>query len=28
MDKMIEKVKNGYTIKICKDKLELSSAAF
>ena len=25
---MIEKVKNGYTIKIYKDKLELSKAVF
>ena len=28
MDEMIEKVKNGYTLKIYKDKLELSSAVF
>ncbi len=28
MDEMIEKVKNGYTINICKDKLELSTAVF
>ena len=28
MDEMIEKVKNGYTINIYKDKLELSSAVF
>jgi len=28
MDEMIEKVKNGYTLNIYKDKLELSSAVF
>jgi len=28
MDEMIEKVKNGYTLKIFKDKLELSLAVF
>jgi len=28
MDEMIELVKNGYTLKIYKDKLELSSAVF
>ena len=28
MDEMIEKVKNGYTINIYKDKLELSSEVF
>ena len=28
MDEMIEKVKNGYTINIYKDKLELSTAVF
>ena len=28
MDEMIEKVKNGYTIYIYKDKLELSKAVF
>ena len=28
MDEMIEKVKNGYTINIYKDKLELSKAVF
>ena len=28
MDEMIEKIKNGYTINIYKDKLELSKAAF
>jgi len=28
MDEMIEKVKNGYTLNIFKDKLELSTAVF
>ncbi len=28
MDEMIEKVKNGYTVNIYKDKLELSTAVF
>ena len=28
MDEMIEKVKNGYTINIYKDKLGLSTAVF
>ena len=28
MDEMIEKVKNGYTLNIYKDKLELSTAVF
>ena len=28
MDEMIKKVKNGYTINIYKDKLELSKAVF
>ena len=28
MDEMIEKVKNGYTLNICKDKLALSKAVF
>ena len=28
MDEMIEKVKNGYTLYIYKDKLELSSEVF
>ena len=28
MDEMIEKVKNGYTLNIYKDKLELSKAVF
>ena len=28
MDEMIEKVKNGYTIYIYKDNLELSTAVF
>ena len=28
MDEMITKVKNGYTINIYKDKLELSTAVF
>jgi len=28
MDEMIDKVKNGYTINIYKDKLELSKAVF
>ena len=28
MDEMIEKIKNGYTINIYKDKLELSKAVF
>ena len=28
MDEMIEKVKNGYTINIYKDKLELSKEVF
>ena len=28
MDEMIEKVKNGYTVNIYKDKLELTSAVF
>ena len=28
MDEMIEKVKNGYTLHIYKDKLELSTAVF
>ena len=28
MDEMIEKVKNGYSINIYKDKSELSTAAF
>ena len=28
MDEMIKKVKNGYTLNIFKDKLELSKAAF
>ena len=28
MDEMIEKVKNGYTINIYEDKLELSKAVF
>ncbi len=28
MDEMIEKVKNGYSLKIYKDKLELSTAVF
>jgi len=28
MDEMIEKVKNGYTVNIYKDKLELSLAVF
>ena len=28
MDEMIEKIKNGYTLHIYKDKLELSTAVF
>jgi len=28
MDEMIEKVKNGYTLNIYKDKLELSTGVF
>ena len=28
MDEMIEKVKNGYALNICKDKLELSIEIF
>ena len=28
MDEMIEKVKNGYTLNLYKDKLELSTAVF
>jgi len=28
MDEMIKKVKNGYTLNIYKDKLELSTAVF
>ena len=28
MDEMIEKVKNGYTLNIYKDKLELSTVVF
>ena len=28
MDEMIEKVKNGYTVNIYKNKLELSTAVF
>ena len=28
MDEMIEKVKNGYTLNIYKDKLDLSTAVF
>ena len=28
MDEMIEKVRNGYTLNIYKDKLELSTAVF
>jgi len=28
MDEMIEKVKNGYTLNIYKDNLELSTAVF
>ena len=28
MDEMIEKVKNGYTLNIFKDKLELSTTVF
>ena len=28
MDEMIQKVKNGYTLNIYKDKLELSKAVF